>query len=112
MVIHKTRELESVKVKRYPDQKTTFEDGEVSLEGLILTEYYTDGTSEDKLMEVMIRKGVEFIGKMEAGVVYTSSVPKIATVSSKGVIKAKQKGKTVIAVKSGKKIYKIQVTVR
>lgn len=54
-------------------------------------------------MEVMIRKGVEFIGKMEAGVVYTSSVPKIATVSSKGVIKAKQKGKTVIAVKSGKK---------
>lgn len=45
-------------------------------------------------------------------VVYTSSVPKIATVSSKGVIKAKQKGKTVIAVKSGKKIYKIQVTVR
>lgn len=63
-------------------------------------------------MEVMIRKGVEFIGKMEAGVVYTSSVPKITTVSSKGVIKAKQKGKTVIAVKSGKKIYKIQVTVR
>lgn len=63
-------------------------------------------------MEAMIRKGVEFIGKMEAGVVYTSSVPKIATVSSKGVIKAKQKGKTVIAVKSGKKIYKIQVTVR
>ena len=45
-------------------------------------------------------------------VVYTSSVPKIATVSSKGVIKTKQKGKTVIAVKSGKKIYKIQVTVR
>lgn len=44
-------------------------------------------------MEVMIRKGVEFIGKMEAGVVYTSSVPKIATVSSKGVIKAKTKGK-------------------
>ena len=47
MVIHKTKEPESVKVKRYPDLKTTFEDGEVSLEGLILTEYYTDGTSED-----------------------------------------------------------------
>ena len=46
VVIHKTKELESVKVKRYPDQKTTFEDGEVSLEGLILTEYYIDGTSE------------------------------------------------------------------
>lgn len=45
-MIHKTREPESVKVKRYPDQKTTFEDGEVSLEGLILTEYYIDGTSE------------------------------------------------------------------
>ena len=47
VIIHKTKELESVKVKRYPDQKTTFEDGEVSLEGLILTEYYIDGTSED-----------------------------------------------------------------
>ena len=47
VIIHKTKELESVKVKRYPDQKTTFEDGEVSLEGLILTEYYIDGTNED-----------------------------------------------------------------
>ena len=98
-MIHKTREPESVKVKRYPDQKTTFEDGEVSLEDLILTEYYTDGTSEDIAYGSYDSEGRRIYWKD-------------ATVSSKGVIKAKQKGKTVIAVKSGKKIYKIQVTVR
>lgn len=47
VVIHKTREPESVKVKRYPDQKAVFDENEVPLDGLILTEYYTDGTSED-----------------------------------------------------------------
>lgn len=47
IAIHKTREPESVKVKRYPDQKAVFDEDEVSLDGLVLTEYYTDGASED-----------------------------------------------------------------
>ena len=44
--------------------------------------------------------------------VYTSSNKKIATVSSKGVIKAKKKGKATITVKVGKKKVKCKVTVK
>ena len=47
VLIHKTKEPESVKVKRYPDQKMTFDGDEVSLQGMFLTEYYVDGSSED-----------------------------------------------------------------
>lgn len=45
-------------------------------------------------------------------VTYSSSNKKVATVTSKGVIKAKKKGKVTITVKSGKKTYKIKVTVK
>ena len=43
---------------------------------------------------------------------YTSSKKKVATVSSKGVIKAKKAGKTTITVKSGSKKVKITVKVK
>ena len=43
---------------------------------------------------------------------YSSSNKKMVSVSSKGVIKAKKKGKATITVKSGKKTYKIKVTVK
>lgn len=43
---------------------------------------------------------------------YTSSRKKVATVSSRGVIKAKKAGKTTITVKSGSKKYKITVNVK
>ena len=43
---------------------------------------------------------------------YSSSNKKVASVSSKGVIKAKKKGKATITVKTGKKTYKIKVTVK
>ena len=43
---------------------------------------------------------------------YSSSNKKVVSVSSKGVIKAKKKGKATITVKSGKKTYKIKVTVK
>ena len=43
---------------------------------------------------------------------YSSSNKKVASVSAKGVIKAKKKGKATITVKSGKKTYKIKVTVK
>ena len=45
-------------------------------------------------------------------VTYSSSNKKVATVTSKGVIKAKKKGKVTITVKSGKKSYKIKITVK
>lgn len=45
-------------------------------------------------------------------VTYSSSNKKVATVSSKGVILAKKKGKTVITVKSGKKKAVCKVTVK
>lgn len=44
-------------------------------------------------------------------VTYTSSNKKVATVSSKGVIKAKSAGKTTITVKAGSKKVKVTVTV-
>ena len=43
---------------------------------------------------------------------YSSSNKKVVSVSSKGVITAKKKGKATITVKSGKKTYKIKVTVK
>ena len=43
---------------------------------------------------------------------YDSSNKKVVSVYSKGVIKAKKKGKATITVKSGKKTYKIKVTVK
>ena len=43
---------------------------------------------------------------------YSSSNKKVASVSSKGVITAKKKGSATITVKSGKKSYKIKVTVK
>lgn len=46
------------------------------------------------------------------GVTYKSSNKKVATVSSKGVIKAKKKGKATITVKSGNKTVKVKVTVK
>lgn len=45
-------------------------------------------------------------------VTYKSSNTKIVTVSSKGVIKGKKKGKATITVKSGKKSVKVTVTVK
>ena len=43
---------------------------------------------------------------------YSSSNKKVVSVSSKGVIKAKKKGKATITVKSGKKTYMIKVTLK
>lgn len=44
---------------------------------------------------------------------YTSSKKKVATISSKGVVKAKKKGKTVITIKTyNKKTKKITLTVK
>ena len=45
-------------------------------------------------------------------ITYTSSNKKIATVTSKGVIKAVKKGKVTITVKSGRKSVKMQLTVK
>lgn len=45
-------------------------------------------------------------------VVYSSSDKKIATVSSKGVITAKKKGKAVITIKSGTITKKCKITVK
>lgn len=46
------------------------------------------------------------------GIKYKSSNTKVASVSSKGVIKAKRKGNCIITVKSGTKSRKIRVTVK
>ena len=45
-------------------------------------------------------------------ITYRSSNTKVATVSAKGVIKAKKKGKTVITIIAGKKKVKCTVTVK
>lgn len=45
-------------------------------------------------------------------VTYTSSDTKVATVSAKGVVKAKKKGKATITVKAGKKTVKCKITVK
>ena len=45
-------------------------------------------------------------------ITYTSSNKKLATVTSKGVIKAVKKGKVTITVKSGRKTVKMQLTVK
>ena len=45
-------------------------------------------------------------------ITFTSSNKKVVTVTSKGVIKAKKKGKATITVKSGKKTYRIKVAVK
>ncbi|MDO4522361.1 MAG: Ig-like domain-containing protein [Eubacteriales bacterium] len=45
-------------------------------------------------------------------VTYASSNKNVATVNNKGVITAKKAGKTTITVHSGKKTFKIKVTVK
>ena len=50
--------------------------------------------------------------KRQGKVTYSSANKKIATVSSKGVIKALKKGKVKITVKSGKKTVTCVVTVK
>ena len=45
-------------------------------------------------------------------ITYKSANKKIATVTSKGVVKGIKKGKTTITVKSGKKSVKVKVTVK
>ena len=45
-------------------------------------------------------------------VTYKSSNKKVATVTSKGVIRARKKGTTVITVKSGSKTVKCRITVK
>ena len=45
-------------------------------------------------------------------VTYTTSNKKVATVTKKGVIKAKKKGTVTITVKSGKVTKKVKVTVK
>ncbi|OLA28382.1 MAG: hypothetical protein BHW30_11290 [Firmicutes bacterium CAG_194_44_15] len=45
-------------------------------------------------------------------VTFKSSKKSVATVTNKGVIKAKKKGKATITVKSGKKTVKVQITVK
>nr|WP_317349531.1 Ig-like domain-containing protein [uncultured Blautia sp.] len=45
-------------------------------------------------------------------ITYSSSNKKIATVTSKGVIKAVKKGKVTITVKSGRKVIKMKLTVK
>ena len=51
-------------------------------------------------------------GKAISKVKWKSSNKKIASVSSKGVVKAKKKGKTTIIAKVGKKQYKCKLTVK
>ena len=46
-------------------------------------------------------------GKVKGKVKWTSSKKSVATVSSKGLVKAKKKGKAVITAKAGKKKMKI-----
>ena len=46
------------------------------------------------------------------GIKYKSSNKKVATVTSKGVIKGKRKGNCIITVTSGTKLKKIRVTVK
>ena len=55
-----------------------------------------------------VRKPVTSLEK----ITYSSSNKKVATVSSKGVIKGRRKGKTVITVKSGKVKKKVTVVVK
>ena len=50
-------------------------------------------------------------GKVKGKVKWTSSKKSVATVSSKGLVKAKKKGKTVITAKAGKKKMKCKVSV-
>ena len=45
-------------------------------------------------------------------VTYESSKKSVAAVNAKGVVTAKKKGRTTIAVRSGKKVVKIQVLVK
>ena len=45
-------------------------------------------------------------------IVWSSGNKKVATVSSKGVVKAKKKGKVTITVKSGKVTKKVKITVK
>lgn len=57
---------------------------------------------------VVVKKPLDSFGK----ITYKSSNKKIATVSKKGKIKAKKKGKCTITVKCGNKKKKIKVTVK
>ena len=45
-------------------------------------------------------------------VTYSSSDRRIVSVSSRGVIRANRRGKAIVTVRSGKKTYKIRVTVK
>ena len=61
-----------------------------------------------------LKTKVTVTGKASKAVKYSSSKPKVATVNSKGKIKAKKNGKTVITITSKadkSKKYKITVTV-
>ena len=46
------------------------------------------------------------------GIKFRSSNKKIATVTAKGMVKAKKKGKAVITIRSGKKTAKCKITVK
>ncbi len=62
-----------------------------------------------------LKKGAKLTIKKAAGtgkVTYRSSNSKIATVSAKGVIKAKKKGTVTIFVENGKKTVKLKITVK
>lgn len=61
-----------------------------------------------------LKVGKEYQLKVEnckSRIKWTSSKENVATVSSKGIVKAKQKGTTVITAKVGKKKYKCKITV-
>ena len=68
---------------------------------------------------VTVRKGKKvtlkptvFPAYSDDKITYKSSNSKIATVSKKGVVKGKKKGKAYITIKSGSKSIKVKVTVK
>lgn len=64
----------------------------------------------------MLKKGnkltIQAASSISGKVTYRSLNKKIASVSVKGVLKAKKKGKTAIVIKAGKKTTKLKVTVQ
>ena len=111
-MIHKTREPESVKVKGYPDQKAVFDENEVPLDGLILTEYYTDGTSEDIAYGSYDSEGRRIYWKDGSRSCLYQFCSENCNCQFKRRDKSKTKGKNSDCSKIREKIYKIQVTVR
>lgn len=77
---------------------------------------YTGKTLEVAKTSLSVKKGkqvsIKTIALPKAKITYTSSDEKIATVTSKGVVKGIKKGSTTILVKANGKTVKVKVTVK